>query len=98
MFRLTYIKNYIKSKKNALIILPFKQIFIPLHSQFGNELPSMVKHRGVEQLVARQAHNLEVARSSPASATKMLGSPLFIRFPSISRNMTGTETGHNFIV
>ncbi len=69
MFRLTYIKNYIKSKKNALIILPFKQIFIPLHSQFGNELPSMVKHRGVEQLVARQAHNLEVARSSPASAT-----------------------------
>jgi len=28
----------------------------------------------------------------------MLGSPLFIRFPSISRNMTGTETGHNFIV
>ena len=24
---------------------------------------------GVEQLVARQAHNLEVARSSPASAT-----------------------------
>ena len=26
-------------------------------------------HRGVEQLVARQAHNLEVARSSPASAT-----------------------------
>ena len=27
------------------------------------------KHRGVEQLVARQAHNLEVARSNPASAT-----------------------------
>ena len=27
------------------------------------------KHRGVEQLVARQAHNLEVACSSPASAT-----------------------------
>ena len=27
-------------------------------------------HRGVEQLVARQAHNLEVACSSPASATK----------------------------
>ena len=26
-------------------------------------------YRGVEQLVARQAHNLEVARSSPASAT-----------------------------
>ena len=29
------------------------------------------KNRGVEQLVARQAHNLEVARSNPASATKM---------------------------
>ena len=27
------------------------------------------KNRGVEQLVARQAHNLEVACSSPASAT-----------------------------
>ena len=27
-------------------------------------------HRGVEQLVARQAHNLEVACSSLASATK----------------------------
>ena len=28
------------------------------------------KYRGVEQLVARQAHNLEVACSSLASATK----------------------------
>ena len=32
-------------------------------------LHSLRKHRGVEQLVARQAHNLEVARSNPASAT-----------------------------
>ena len=32
--------------------------------------PLKKKHRGVEQLVARQAHNLEVARSNPASATK----------------------------
>ena len=30
----------------------------------------MIDDRGVEQLVARQAHNLEVACSSPASATK----------------------------
>ena len=30
----------------------------------------VILHRGVEQLVARQAHNLEVARSNPASATK----------------------------
>ena len=28
------------------------------------------KHRGVEQLVARQAHNLEVTRSSRVSATQ----------------------------
>ena len=27
------------------------------------------KHRGMEQLVARQAHNLEVGGSSPSSAT-----------------------------
>ena len=32
--------------------------------------PLKKKHRGVGQLVARQAHNLEVARSNPASATK----------------------------
>lgn len=34
--------------------------------------------RGVEQLVARQAHNLEVVRSSRASATQgdfLIGSP-----------------------
>ena len=29
-------------------------------------------HRGVEQLVARQAHNLEVARSSRAPATRVV--------------------------
>ena len=29
-------------------------------------------HRGVEQLVARQAHNLEVVRSSRAPATKLI--------------------------
>ena len=37
-------------------------MFVPLHP--------LSKNRGVEQLVARQAHNLEVARSNPASATK----------------------------
>ena len=41
----------------------FQKIVVPLH-------PLKKKHRGVEQLVARQAHNLEVACSSPASATK----------------------------
>ena len=29
----------------------------------------MLKHRGVEQLAARRAHNPEVAGSSPAPAT-----------------------------
>ena len=38
---------------------------IPLHSKSR-------KHRGVEQLVARQAHNLEVARSSRTPATKYI--------------------------
>ena len=36
----------------------------------ANEECLIIQHRGVEQLVARQAHNLEVACSSPASATK----------------------------
>ncbi len=44
-------------------ILLFLKIILPLH-------PQIKKYRGVEQLVARQAHNLEVACSSPASATK----------------------------
>ena len=44
-------------------IWQFQKIVVPLH-------PLKKKHRGVEQLVARQAHNLEVACSSPASATK----------------------------
>lgn len=33
------------------------------------EIP-VEQYRGVEQLVARQAHNLEVAGSSPVSATE----------------------------
>ena len=43
-------------------ICTFQKIVVPLQ-------PQNKKHRGVEQLVARQAHNLEVACSSPASAT-----------------------------
>ena len=34
-------------------------------------VPLQSQNRGVEQLVARQAHNLEVACSSPASATNV---------------------------
>lgn len=36
----------------------------------------MIQYRGVEQLVARQAHNLEVARSSRTPATKWWWNPL----------------------
>ena len=36
------------------------------------------KYRGVEQLVARRAHNPEVVGSSPASAT--IKSPEIVRF------------------
>ncbi len=39
----------------------------------------MFIYREVEQLVARQAHNLEVACSSPALATKLNGNNLKIR-------------------
>ena len=49
-------------QKNGINILVFPKKVVPLH-------PLRKKHRGVEQLVARQAHNLEVARSNPASAT-----------------------------
>ena len=48
----------------------FRKKIVPLQ-------PISEKHRGVEQLVARQAHNLEVACSSPASATKKNASAFF---------------------
>ena len=57
-------------QKSGINILVFRKIFVPLHPLRKKQ------HRGVEQLVARQAHNLEVARSNPASATtkaRMLG-------------------------
>ena len=44
------------------------------------------KHRGVEQLVARQAHNLEVARSSRTPATKKKPNGFF--FCSITSTLT----------
>ena len=43
-------------------ILQFKNKVVPLHSQ-------KEQHRGVEQLVARWAHNPKVVCSSQASAT-----------------------------
>ena len=53
-----------------------------MHSQKGNNAISgsiteaIIQYRGVEQLVARQAHNLEVARSSRTPATKWWWNPL----------------------
>ena len=38
----------------------------------GSTPPIIAKHCGVEQLVARQAHNLEVVGSSPTPATKKI--------------------------
>ena len=51
-------------QKSGTNILVFRKKVVPLHPLRKNQ------HRGVEQLVARQAHNLEVARSNPASATQ----------------------------
>ncbi len=36
------------------------------------------KYRGVEQLVARRAHNPKVVGSSPASATKKVQLPFWV--------------------
>ena len=36
----------------------------------SGKAPGEIKYRGVEQLVARRAHNPEVVGSSPASATR----------------------------
>ena len=55
--------------KNTVKVCTVSEKDVPLHSQIRNEAQANIKHRGVEQLVARQAHNLEVACSSPASAT-----------------------------
>ena len=51
-------------QKSDINILVFRKKVVPLQPISKNQ------HRGVEQLVARQAHNLEVARSNPASATQ----------------------------
>ena len=71
-------------------------VFVPYLLNFGELFPKCLaiskkcptfalankKHRGVEQLVARQAHNLEVARSSRTPATRQglsfIGRGLFL--------------------
>ena len=68
-------------------------VFVPYLLNFGELFPKCLaiskkcptfalankKHRGVEQLVARQAHNLEVARSSRTPATNTQQGRRFLR-------------------
>ena len=70
-------KFLIGNAENAVKICRVCEKSVPLHTQFRNEGRYIRKYRGVEQLVARQAHNLEVACSSPASATKLQAACLF---------------------
>ena len=59
------------------------------------------KHRGVEQLVARQAHNLEVARSSRTPATKKGSSTasfyFFYQFSTASAKASRAGMSASFI-
>ncbi len=61
-------KNTAEANNFSLFTFHFSLFVVPLQPQ--------TKHRGVEQLVARQAHNLEVARSSRAPATRVVGNPV----------------------
>ncbi len=65
----------------------FQKIVVPLHPLRRND-------RGVEQLVARQAHNLEVACSSPASATNNLEGALFIGASCVKVPQYSDKYGH----
>ena len=49
------------------------------------------KHRGVEQLVARQAHNLEVARSSRTPATKKKPNGFFFLYVNANVNVNANR-------
>ena len=55
-----------------------------IHAIMCKHSSSATKHRGVEQLEARRAHNPEVVGSSPASATKELTRYL-LRIPGFLR-------------
>ena len=72
--------------KKWLIVWPCQQKVLPLHTQMRSNAVACsesILYRGVEQLVARQAHNLEVACSSPASATtRRVASCKTVSYPS----------------
>ena len=57
-----YEQREVQQQKKSVIWGLIRDLSLPLQRK--------TQDRGVEQLVARQAHNLEVACSSPASATK----------------------------
>ena len=59
-------QSQVESKKSIDKIWWCQIKIVILHPQMNKQ---SFDDRGVEQLVARQAHNLEVACSSPASAT-----------------------------
>ena len=61
-----FLKKRRKFNKKRRYAWLFQKLFLLLHSQTRNK---PFEHRGMEQLVARQAHNLEVVRSSRAPAT-----------------------------
>lgn len=51
-----------------MLIILVEFFVIRMSQRFGRMAVTFL-NRGVEQLVARQAHNLEVGGSSPSSAT-----------------------------
>ena len=61
---------YKKRKKHKKVGRLFAQAKKKHYLCTRNLAEAVIEYRGVEQLVARQAHNLEVACSSPASATQ----------------------------
>ena len=64
-------KIYPPKQKNPRKICTYQKFSVTLHPLLKHEASANNQkiHRGVEQLVARQAHNLEVTRSSRVSAT-----------------------------
>ena len=72
LFEMTKKKEhtFCASVQNSLFLYTFSQNCLAVSLFFHTFAPANEKiHRGVEQLVARQAHNLEVVGSSPTSAT-----------------------------
>ena len=65
-----------------LFVWHFQKNVVTLYPQLRKILFPLLTYREVEQLVARQAHNLEVACSSPALATKYKDNNLIFRLLS----------------